>query len=297
MSFKKQKNEIAAICKTLLEEGKAAVILGFTCGENNGTAIPFFMRNAEDVNRMEWNDTCTPNIAKYLLEKKDGAAIIAKPCDARAIVMYMAENQINRDNIYIIGAECQGMKSKDGSPAPGCKECRIKTPPIYDVLVKNELIMEREADSSPVSENREADLEEKLERFQNEIKKCILCYSCRQACYGCYCETCFMDRSLPNWLPAQLDTGSKMMYHLGRAMHLAGRCVECGACERVCPSGVDIRYLIREITGFCEELYGYQAGLSPDDAPALLSFNQGDREVGFIGEGSEGHDACCSSEK
>ena len=283
MSFEKQKNEIAGICKNLLEESKAAVILGFTRGEPDGNAIPFFMTKKEDVDKLEWDDTCTPNLAKYLLEKKDGATIIAKPCDARAIVMYMAENQIVRDNIYIIGVECQGMKGKDGLPAPGCKECRIKTPPVYNVLVKKDVEMQQVDEKPVVSDSKEADLEAMLEKFQNEIKKCILCYSCRQACYGCYCETCFMDRNTPNWLPTELDTGSKMMYHLGRAMHLAGRCVECGACERVCPSGVDIRYLIKEITGFCEELYGYQAGVNTDDVPALISFNQDDKEVGFMG--------------
>ncbi|NJD03316.1 MAG: hypothetical protein FIA99_12160 [Ruminiclostridium sp.] len=293
MSFEKQKREIAAICKTLLEEGKATVVLGFTRGEPGENAIPLFMRKTEDVDKMEWDDACTPNLAKYLLEKKDGAAIIAKPCDARAIVMYMAENQINRDNIYIIGAECEGMKCKDGSPASVCKECRVKTPPVYNVLVKKDAEIKQDVDCCLVSDNKEADLQKMQERFQNEIKKCILCYSCRQACYGCYCETCFMDRNLPNWLPAELDTGSKMTYHLGRAMHLAGRCVECGACERVCPSGVDIRYLIREITGFCEKLYGYRAGLRTDDVPALLSFQPEDREAGFIG--GENDDSCCNA--
>lgn len=288
MSFEKQRNEIALICKALLDEGKAEVILGFTTSEPEGNAIPYFIRKTENVEKLVWDETCTPNLAKYLLDKKGKSAIIAKPCDARAIVMYMAENQINRNNIYIIGVECEGMKGKEGIPAPGCTECRIKTPPVYDVLVRKDSDSKKDAECNLHTENKEADLQDKLDKFQKEIKKCILCYSCRQACYGCYCETCFMDRNLPSWLPAELDTGSKMMYHLGRAMHLAGRCVECGACERVCPSGVDVRYLIKEITEFCEELYGYKAGLSTDDLPALLSFNQGDPEVGFIGEKAGG---------
>jgi formate dehydrogenase (coenzyme F420) beta subunit len=295
MNFNKQRNEIAAICNALLEEGRIKVILGFTRGESDGNAIPFFIRKKEDVDKLVWDDTCTPNLAKYLLEKKDGAAILAKACDARAIVMYLAENQINRDNVHIIGVECEGMKGKNGLPAPGCRECTIKTPPVYDVLIKKEEAGEPYLAEAGALENREAELLGKLDRFQEEIKKCILCYSCRQACYGCYCETCFMDRSTPNWLPSELDTGSKMMFHLGRAMHLAGRCVECGACERVCPSGVNIRYLVKEITGFCEDLYGYQAGLNVDDVSALLSFKQGDREVGFLG--GEEHDSCCDAEK
>ncbi len=293
MNFEKQRNEIAAICNTLLGEGRVKVILGFTCGEYEGNAIPFFLRKREDVDKLKWDDTCTPNLARYLMEKKEGAAVIAKACDARAIVMYMAENQINRDNVYIIGVECEGMKDKDGMPAPGCRECRVKIPPVFDILVKNEETGKQNNIATDTSQNGEADLSEKLKRFQNEIKKCILCYSCRQACYGCYCESCFMDRNIPNWLSSELDTGSKMMFHLGRAMHLAGRCVECGACERVCPSGVDIRYLIKEITGFCEELYGYQAGVNANDIPALLSFKQNDREVGFVGGEEDG--SCCGT--
>ena len=59
-----------------------------------------------------------------------------------------------------------------------------------------------------------------------------------------------MDRGLPNWQPSEPGTKAKMVYHLGRTMHLAGRCIECGACERVCASGVNARYLIKEVTGF-----------------------------------------------
>lgn len=318
MNFERQKDEMKNICKNLLSEGRIRVIIGFTDSESDMGTIPFFMRNSDDVDKLKWDNTCTPNLAKYLLEKKDGVAIIAKPCDARAIVMYMIENQISRESIYIIGVECDGMKCNDGMPAPGCKECRVKTPPVYDVLIKSvsieslefkaeacskaEVISEvraitvaEEVASTEESSYFDSELLSKLERFQNEIKKCILCYSCRQACYGCYCETCFMDRNLPNWLPSELDTGSKMTFHLGRAMHLAGRCVECGACERVCPSGVDIRYLIKEITQFGELMYDYQAGLDADEVPALLSFKQNDREVGFWG--GEGNDSCCGAEK
>ena len=92
-----------------------------------------------------------------------------------------------------------------------------------------------------------------------------------------------MDRTVPNFLPGELDEGAKMTYHLGRAMHLASRCVECGECERVCPSGVHIRYLIEELNGFCKEEYGYEPGMDEDATPALAVFRSDDREVGFLG--------------
>jgi len=292
MSFKNQREEIIAICKNLLDEGKANLILGFADGPTGEGSVPFFIRKKDEVDDIKWDDACTTNLAKYLLEKKEGAAIIAKPCDARAIVMYMAENQIDRSKIYIIGVECAGMKDKNGAPPPGCLECTLRTPPIFDILVKNDNSSVQGAVNTHDREE-EPGFADKLARFQKEISKCILCYSCRQACYGCYCETCFMDRNMPNWLPNELDIGSKMMFHLGRTMHLAGRCVECGACERACPSSVKIRYLIKELTDFCEELYGYRAGINPDEIPALTAFDQNDREVGFLGGEDDG--SCCGS--
>lgn len=294
MSFEEQKNELARICRELLNAGDIKLILGFAKGENGLDAVPLFARNQSDIDAMVWNETCTPNLAKYLLDRKEKTAVIAKPCDSRAITMYLIEKQLNRDNIYIIGVECAGMKGKNGKPAPGCDSCSIKVPPIYDVLVKGD-----KAEAEKTAEGEKEKLREKLagsmERFRGEVKKCILCFSCRQACYGCYCKSCFVERNIPNWLPADPDIGSKMLFHLGRTMHLAGRCVECGACERVCPSGVKLRYLAREISDLGKELYGYDAGMNPEEIPSMSAFSQNDREVGFLG--GDGDDSCCDCKK
>ncbi len=292
MSFEKQRIELIDTCKNLLKEGKVNLVLGFAEGQAEMSASPFFIRTPEETDEMKWDDACSMTLAKYLLEKKEGAAIIAKPCDARAIVMYLAENQIERDKLTIIGVECAGMKGKDGLAAPGCEDCKLRIPPVYDILVGYGDGLEAEA-VQKAADTMEAELSGKLTRFQKEMEKCILCFSCRQACYGCYCESCFIDREIPNWLPKELDTGAKMVFHLGRAMHLAGRCVECGACERVCPSGVNIRYLVKDLAEFCEALYGYQPGVNPEEVPAMTTFDMNDKEVGFIG--GEHNEACCGS--
>lgn len=299
MSFERQREEILKYCRDLFNENRVDLILGFTSGEAGRDAVPCFIRSADELDGLRWDEMCRPNLAKYLTEKKGRVGIIAKPCDARAIAMYLAENQIDRNNVYIIGVECAGMKSgdqkpEDGNKDPWCENCTVRIPPVYDVLVRyGDIPVEPGNNRNTEAEGK--DFEDRLSRFQSEIKKCILCFSCRQACYGCYCETCFIDRNIPNWLPAELDMGRKMVFHLGRAMHLAGRCVECGACERTCPSGVKIRYLTDELNKLCEELYGYRAGVNPEEVPAMTAFSQNDREVGFLG--GEDSEACNHSKK
>lgn len=292
MSFEQQKNELVKVCKNLLDNGKVKLIIGFTAGEEGGSSVPFFIRDTDDLEGVTWDSTCTASLAKYLTEKKEDVAIIAKPCDARAIVMYLVENQIDRNKIYIIGMECPGMSNKDGTPVSACSECTLRVPPIYDVLVKNG---NASAETVLKTDNNDQRGTDKLARFKGEMKKCILCFSCRQACYGCYCETCFVERGIPNWLPSDVNVGSKMVFHLGRAMHLAGRCVGCGACENACPSGVNIRYLVKDLADFCKELYGYEPGTDPDELPAMTAFDFNDKEVGFLG--GEDNESCCGTKK
>ncbi|MCL2120970.1 MAG: hypothetical protein FWH28_01820 [Clostridiales bacterium] len=281
MSFEIQKEKIKQICRELLEKGEVDVIIGYTAGEIEGTRIPYIFSKPEEADKLEWDERCTPNLCTYLHGRKDKVGIVAKPCDVRGIVNYLVESQLKKDKVYIIGVDCAGMKDDQGNPSPGCGECSVKQPPLYDMRVENPDVTNEKG--APPEAADPADLMEKLERFQNELQKCILCYSCRQACYGCYCQVCFMDRGVPNWQPATPDLGAKMVYHLGRAMHLSGRCVECGACERTCASGVNIRYLIKEISDFIEKTYGYKTGLDAEDQPVMTTYAFDDKEIGFLG--------------
>jgi ferredoxin len=161
----------------------------------------------------------------------------------------------------------------------------VRKPPLYDEYVNDSRVDSLKPEKTKTEEDS---LAENLEKFQKEISKCILCFSCRQACYGCYCKTCFIERDLPDWQPSNIDAGTKMTFHLGRAMHLAGRCVECGACEASCQSGVNVRYIIKEVTKFIEEEYAYSAGMNLEQKPALLINKFDDRETGFLKDETHG---------
>ncbi len=284
MSFEAINKEIRDICKDILENKTVDVVLAYKGGGIDNSQIPYFAKNKDDAEKIEWGNRCYQHLASYLHGRKDKVGIVAKPCDVRAIIQYINEAQINRENVYIIGVDCLGMVDALGNYRPGCADCSIRIPPIYDVHVEDKRVNDiKMNDKDSVGE----DLEKNLDRFKKEIDKCILCYSCRQACYGCYCKTCFIERDIPDWQSRNEkeapDTGTKMMFHLGRTMHLAGRCIECGACEAACASGVNVRYLIKEVTNFMKDMYDYDAGAELDKRPAMLTYALEDREVGFLG--------------
>ena len=275
MVYEKQSNEIRAHCKELLEQDKVDVVLGYTPGSLDGTLIPYFARRPEDADHLAWGDRCWQNLAAYLHGRNDRIGIVAKPCDVRAIVQYIIEGQLSREKVYIIGLDCRGMVDEEGDPRPGCNDCRVKKPPIFDMHIVDEHVVDTNGKSS------EEDFSP--DRFDREIDKCILCYSCRQACYACYCQSCFVERGNPDWLPADVDSATKKTFHLGRAMHLAGRCVECGGCEAACASGVELRYIVNELTGFVEDNYEFKAGMDLSAKQPLQCYADSDIEIGFLG--------------
>jgi len=281
-NYKEQQKELISLCKKLLEDKTVDRVFGYQEGGEMGLSLPYIISAPEDAEELVWNNRCVPTLNGYLIEDKEDkikTAIVSKPCDARAIVSLIKENQIKREDVYIIGLKCDGMTDNDGNSLPCCMDCQTRLPPVYDVLIGEP---GAESDISKNTPEQQA-IDTSFERFISEMEKCILCYSCRQSCYGCYCKTCFMERGEPDWQPTSPDIGAKILYHLGRTVHLSGRCVECGACENACASGVNIRYLIKAVTHFIEENYEYKAGMDLEAEPAMLTYKADDSEIGFLG--------------
>ena len=94
----------------------------------------------------------------------------------------------------------------------------------------------------------------------------------------CYCEVCFVDVNNPKWLEGSIEQPDLSFWNLGRAFHLAGRCVDCGACERACPMEIKILNLTRKLNKDVLELYNYEAGVDIKKKPALGEFKFDDKE-------------------
>ena len=293
--------------RRLLESGEVDVIIGFTEGTLPLRAAPVFIRKAVDVERLIWSAFCENNLARYLRGVADKrVAIVAKGCDTRSIVALLNEHQVERDKVYIIGVPCQGMVDgrivtrrvagevlsahQDGDEivAEGdgfsihlprsellhrsCTACVHPNPVLYDVLLAEPVEAWAEDPYACVREIEQKPVEERAAYFASEAQRCIRCYACRQACPMCYCEECFVDHTTPRWIESGATPAGQQAWQIGRAYHLVGRCVNCGACERACPVGIDLVYLNGKSSKDVWELFGFEAGIEVDKPPPLAVF-------------------------
>jgi Na+-translocating ferredoxin:NAD+ oxidoreductase RnfC subunit len=86
-----------------------------------------------------------------------------------------------------------------------------------------------------------------------------------------------VDQTQPAWFAKSDDLADVMAFHIVRLYHIAGRCLECGACARACPMDIDLRTLGRKLEKDVRELYGYEAGMDPESTPPLATFRPDDR--------------------
>ncbi len=306
-------DKIKGISERLLREGVVDMIIGFRKGTVPMMNEPCFVKSSEDIKNLVWDSNCGINLANYLTDRKEKIGVIAKGCDSRNIVTHIIENKIVRDQLFIIGAPCKGMidrhkinsmfekeikevveeeskiivkgdgfekiLSKAEILQENCAICIHRNPVIYDELVAD--LVEEQKDVDRYEDVRRIEAmppEEKYRFFDNLLSACIRCYACKNACPLCYCPTCFVDESRPQWVGKSINPTDTRTFHFLRAFHCAGRCTDCGACERACPMGIKVRTFTKKLEKDCLELYGWEAGLSLDERPPLDTYRPDDPE-------------------
>ena len=106
---------VTSLLKFALESKTVDGVLSVT--KRNGNrfdGVPTLITDPDKIINMAGTLHCTsPNIASFLKEYLDGAfsmkiALTCKPCDARAIIELAKRDQINMENLILIGLNCTG---------------------------------------------------------------------------------------------------------------------------------------------------------------------------------------------
>ena len=250
--------------------------------------------------------------------------IVSKGCVGRALIHLAVEKQISLDNIKMIGIPCNGIinrkkiekeigereilevsasgndivvKGKDFEEKfpfdeyinELCKVCKVKSPPTKAALSETcvgecQEIPSVEDDFVDISDFEAKTAEEKWDYIKNLLEPCTRCYACREACPMCYCNLCFVDQNKPIWFGKTTDLSDIIVFHLIRAMHLAGRCVACGACSSVCPMGIDLNIITRKLEKIVKERYDFTSGIDNETLPPMMAFNMEDSEEFMLEE-------------
>lgn len=174
-----------------------------------------------------------------------------------------------------------------------CLECKANFPLVYDVILGENIKKKVDNPFRSLEKIESLSSEERWKFWKENLDKCIRCYACRSVCPMCYCDECVADTinfavtadttadekaQKIKWVEKSPVISENIIYHLVRAMHLAGRCIDCGECERACPVGIPLRLLNKKLEKEAKELFSYEVGFDASKPPLVSCFKDEDPE-------------------
>jgi len=251
--------QVKQLVSDLLIGGKVKGVLGLK--KEHGQVGPYLFTNARELKHL----TLTPKysiakIAIRLTPRKEKIGIVVRGCDERNLVELSKLNQVDLQNIEMIGIAC----SKELA-----EECRCVTPYPMKIAVGEKV----EGVQDPLKQKlKEMTLEDRNAFWKAQFMKCQKCYGCRNSCPLCACIICEMEQKM--WVPKGILPPETPTYHLIRAFHIADKCSGCGECERACPVGIPLKTLESMLVDDMRELFEYEMGVDERSSPLLTSLEE-----------------------
>ncbi|MGE5543186.1 MAG: 4Fe-4S dicluster domain-containing protein, partial [Bacillota bacterium] len=273
----------------VLQSGKTSVVIGYREGWDGSRPVPCFIRRPEEAGVLIFDDRCTMSLAKYVIDfvgqkgrlGPDGrVAVLLKGCDSLGLRRLVMDRRIDRGSVYAVGVRC-GIAGA-GVPTK-CAGCGNTEPVDCDVVIGETGGPpavdggSSRRDFSKIDELERLSAEERYRYWARRFERCIRCYACRNACPACHCRECSLDPG-GLWLTAERTISEQAMYHFARAFHVAGRCTDCGECERVCPVGLPLTAINRKIMRDVKNLFGVEKPEMPEETEPFGRYSGDDPE-------------------
>ena len=287
--------ELVNLARKLLEEKQVAAVLGYERGRLG--VRPAFVTESAGCERLIFDQACVHNLAAFLSKRRTHVstlgrlAVVIKPCDARAVAGLIRESQIQREDVLLIGVRCGGVAGDPSATAllssetvaPRCVGCETREPSLADYVIGETKTLPAGGPSrvQRISEIEAMKPEERLALWTGLFSRCTRCYACRQVCPMCFCERCIAEKTQPAWIESSPHPRSNFAWNITRALHLAGRCVDCGECERACPSQIPLGLVNRKVAQIVRDRYRYMVSDDPSK-PAPVGTYQLDDAQEFI---------------
>ncbi|MBW1785878.1 MAG: 4Fe-4S binding protein [Deltaproteobacteria bacterium] len=245
--------------KDWLRNDEVDVFLGYKMVDGHPLPHVYGKERIDDV------DAFIVGTARYPLEKiatmiastnpdiKIG--MVARDCNRRTLNVLYVWNQLDPDRIKTLDVNCCPSPLKDHA------DCSYLEKEAAGPM-KVDKGMDGNQDTASVEEIEPG---ARFDKWMYEFEKCIKCYGCRNICPVCFCKECSLEHSdlvgtgaLPPEVP---------IFHLVRAVHMAGRCIDCGLCEDACPMDIPLRLLYRKVNDIVRNVFDYDTGASAEQSP------------------------------
>ena len=255
MMNRELKNQV----KEWLDQGVVDLFLAYRMLDGHPLPHAFTKDRIEEVEEL------VTGPARYPLEKLAGrimafhpeaaVGLVARECDQRALNVLSTWNQVRPEKVKTIPLSCCPSNLKEHS------DCTYLEPHVSGAC-KAEMGFKF---GSTTEDVELLSPEVRFNHWMYEFGKCIKCYGCRNICPVCFCKECSLEH------PDLVGTGRLPpeipLFHLVRAVHMAGRCIDCGLCEDACPAEIPLRLLYRKVNEIVKEVFGYETGTSPGQSP------------------------------
>ena len=324
--YRSESAALQRICGDLLADGKVDVVVAWTAGDDfpraRETAI--WKDRAGLLQKIVWSPFCAGSTVTYLKKNRAAlagkkVAVVVKDCDFQALNVLLQEHFLQRENLVIIGARCDGLADADIFQKPQGNDAAISSDAdgvhvgkdgrrweesgftacltcSYDHMKPDHVIGEygrkkAKTEWRHLSRVLSQPPDKRREHYSGIFEKCIRCYACREVCPVCACVECAIDpgeRAItprtppgdkacaPVWASRERHLSENAVYLTTRAMHMAGRCVRCGWCERACPVGLPLMEILDLTNDAVGRIFGYEAGKDPSAPPFLASYSESD---------------------